>query len=89
MVKDDGGCAIEHYQLEKKDNEKMSWAACGHTNGNSITLPGIPSGLTYTFRCAIDDLPHISHKPPGCVRSTESVTLTLSQARASLLTPIA
>lgn len=55
MVKDDGGCAIEHYQLEKKDNEKMSWAACGHTNGNSITLPGIPSGLTYTFRvCAVN-----------------------------------
>lgn len=48
-VKDDGGVPIEHYQLEKIDNEKDSWGACGHTKDNSITVPGLP-GLTYQFR---------------------------------------
>jgi len=49
-VKDDGGAAIEQYQLEKKDNEKESWAACGHTQDNTLTLPGLMGGLTYQFR---------------------------------------
>jgi len=48
-VKDDGGVAIEHYQLEKIDNEKNSWGACGHTQDNQYTLTGFP-GLTYQFR---------------------------------------
>jgi len=48
-VKDDGGVPIEHYQLEKIDNEKDSWGACGHTKDNTITVPGLP-GLTYQFR---------------------------------------
>jgi hypothetical protein len=49
-VKDDGGSPIEHYQLEKQDNEKGSWAACGHTTDNTISLPGLVAGLTYQFR---------------------------------------
>merc|ERR1712179_808212 len=49
-VKDDGGCPIEHYQVEKIDNEKSSWAACGHTQDNTLTLPGLQGGLTYQFR---------------------------------------
>lgn len=54
-VKDDGGAPIEHYQLEKKDNEKMTWAACGHTADNTLTLPGLMPGLTYQFRvCAVN-----------------------------------
>lgn len=49
-VKDDGGCPIEHYQLEKTDNEKNSWGACGHTKDNTINIPGLLPGLTYKFR---------------------------------------
>lgn len=48
-IKDDGGAPIEHYQLEKIDNEKNSWGACGHTKENTFTVPGLP-GLTYQFR---------------------------------------
>jgi len=54
-VKDDGGCPIEHYQIEKTDTEKGSWAACGHTKDNTITIPGLQSGITYKFRvCAVN-----------------------------------
>merc|ERR1739836_128320 len=48
-IKDDGGAALEHYQvhiiiiiiilqLEKMDNEKSSWCACGHTLDNTYSL---------------------------------------------------
>ena len=50
--KSDGGCTIEHYQLEKKDSDKESWAACGHTNGNTYVLPNLAPN-TYTFRLII------------------------------------
>ena len=36
-------------QLEKMDNEKSSWCACGHTLDNTYTLACLPS-LTYKFR---------------------------------------
>ena len=36
-------------QLEKMDNEKTSWCACGHTLDNTYTLACLPS-LTYKFR---------------------------------------
>jgi len=49
-VKDDGGCAVQHYQVEKIDNEKSSWAACGHTQDNTIVIQGLIGGLTYQFR---------------------------------------
>jgi len=48
-IKDDGGAALEHYQLEKMDNEKNSWYACGHTLDNTYSLACLP-GLTYRFR---------------------------------------
>ena len=48
-IKDDGGAALEHYQLEKMDDEKRSWYACGHTLDNTYTLACLP-GLTYKFR---------------------------------------
>lgn len=48
-IKDDGGAPLEHYQLEKIDNEKNTWGACGHTKDNQFTFPGLP-GLTYQFR---------------------------------------
>ena len=47
--KQDGGCTIEHYQLEKKDSDKETWAACGHTQGNTYVLPNLAPN-TYTFR---------------------------------------
>merc|ERR1711936_1492619 len=49
ISKQDGGCTIEHYQLEKKDSEKETWAACGHTTGNTYVLSNLPPN-TYTFR---------------------------------------
>ena len=36
-------------QLEKMDNEKTSWCACGHTLDNTYTFACLPS-LTYKFR---------------------------------------
>jgi len=48
-IKNDGGVPLEHYQLEKIDNEKDSWSACGHTKDNTFTIQGLP-GLTYQFR---------------------------------------
>ena len=48
-IKDDGGAALEHYQLEKMDDEKRSWYACGHTLDNTYSLACLP-GLTYKFR---------------------------------------
>jgi len=48
-IKDDGGAPLEHYQLEKMDNEKQSWCACGHTKENTLAVPCLP-GLTYRFR---------------------------------------
>ena len=36
-------------QLEKMDNEKSSWCACGHTLDNTYSLACLP-GLTYKFR---------------------------------------
>jgi predicted phage tail protein len=47
--KHDGGCTIEHYQLEKMDSTKDTWAACGHTLGNTYVLPNLAPN-TYTFR---------------------------------------
>merc|ERR1711936_1145268 len=38
ISKQDGGCTIEHYQLEKKDSEKETWTACGHTTANTYTF---------------------------------------------------
>ena len=39
----------DFFQLEKIDNEKDSWGACGHTQDNQYTMTGFP-GLTYQFR---------------------------------------
>jgi len=54
-VKDDGGVAIEHYQLEKLDSDKGTWCACGHTKDNTYELKGLLEGRTYQFRvCAVN-----------------------------------
>merc|ERR1712203_512499 len=45
-IKDDGGAALEHYQLEKIDNEKSSWCACGHTLDNTYSLACLPPSPT-------------------------------------------
>ena len=59
--KSDGGCTIEHYQLEKKDSDKDSWAACGHTLGNTYVLPNLAPN-TYTFRLIIPIINTSSYK---------------------------
>ena len=53
-----------YFQLEKMDNEKESWCACGHTNDNSLTVPCL-AGLQYKFRVTAvnrigDSLPLVS-----------------------------
>jgi len=56
-VKDDGGVPIDHYQVEKMDNEKEFWCACGHTKDNTITIKGLQAGRQYTFRvCAVNKI---------------------------------
>ena len=40
---------IKYFQLEKIDNEKSSWCACGHTKDNTLTVSCLP-GLQYRFR---------------------------------------
>ena len=42
-------CLIKYFQLEKIDNEKSSWCACGHTKDNTLTVSCLP-GLQYRFR---------------------------------------
>jgi len=54
-VKEDGGVPIEHYQVEKMDDEKDFWCACGHTKDNTITIKGLLDGRQYKFRvCAVN-----------------------------------
>lgn len=50
--KDDGGCPIEHYEVEKKDPITGLWVPAGRTNGSepSITLDNLTPGETYEFR---------------------------------------
>jgi len=56
-VKDDGGSAIEHYQIEKKDSDKNTWCACGHTRDNQYTVKGLLPSREYQFRiCAVNEI---------------------------------
>jgi len=79
-VKDDGGAPIEQYQLEKIDNEKNSWGACGHTKDNTITIPGLP-GLTYQFRVSavnrIGDSDPLLSEPINCSEGEDALVRSL------------
>merc|ERR1711892_166354 len=79
-VKDDGGVAIEHYQLEKIDNEKNSWGACGHTQDNQYTLTGFP-GLTYQFRVSavnrIGDSDPLTSEPISVTEGADALVRSL------------
>lgn len=56
-VKEDGGSPIEHYQIEKMDDERGSWCACGHTKDNSYAVRGLLPGRIYRFRiCAVNKI---------------------------------
>jgi len=48
--KDDGGAAIEHYQVEKFETEKGTWMACGKSHDNTFEVKGILPGREYRFR---------------------------------------
>jgi len=49
-VKDDGGCAVEYYQIEKFDSEKNAWSACGRTKDNTFAVLGLQGEREYRFR---------------------------------------
>ena len=71
---------ITFLQLEKMDNEKSSWCACGHTLDNTYTIACLPS-LTYKFRVTAvnrlgDSEPLVSENislPEGVDSSVRSV----------------
>jgi len=50
--KDDGGSAIEHYQVERFDTEKGQWTACGKSPAteNTFSARGLLPGREYKFR---------------------------------------
>ena len=50
--KDDGGCPIEYYDVEKFDPNTGLWVPAGRTNGAepAITLNNLTPGETYEFR---------------------------------------
>jgi len=55
--KDDGGCPIENYQIEKLDPYTGTWIPCGRTKGPecNIDLNNLTPGEEYQFRvCAVN-----------------------------------
>ena len=44
-------------QIEKMDEERGSWCACGHTKENCYAVRGLVSGHSYRFRiCAVNKI---------------------------------
>lgn len=48
--KDDGGCEITHYTVEKQDAETMRWVPCGEAIGTSMRVDHLQEGHDYNFR---------------------------------------
>lgn len=48
--KDDGGCPITSYAIEKREASKRSWQPVGQMKGSPHELVGISPGSTYFFR---------------------------------------
>eukprot|EP00096_Caligus_rogercresseyi_P016211 TRINITY_DN878_c0_g1_i1.p1 TRINITY_DN878_c0_g1~~TRINITY_DN878_c0_g1_i1.p1 ORF type:complete len:1596 (-),score=294.53 TRINITY_DN878_c0_g1_i1:195-4982(-) len=47
----DGGSAIEYYQVEKYETDKLSWMAIGRTKENTLEVKGLFNpGETYVFK---------------------------------------
>ena len=48
--KDDGGCPIEYYQVEKLDPDTGLWIPCGRSTDTMLDVKGLTEGKTYKFR---------------------------------------
>lgn len=48
--KDDGGCEITHYAVEKLDTENMRWVPVGEALGTSLRVDHLQEGHDYNFR---------------------------------------
>lgn len=48
--KDDGGCEISHYAVEKLDTENMRWVPVGEAIGTSMRVDHLQDGHEYNFR---------------------------------------
>lgn len=50
--KDDGGCPIEYYQVDKMDPETGCWVPCGRSTEPNLDVSGLNPGKEYKFRVA-------------------------------------
>ncbi|VVC89475.1 unnamed protein product [Leptidea sinapis] len=48
--KDDGGCEITHYVVEKMDQENLRWVPAGEVQGTNIRIDHLIEGHDYNFR---------------------------------------
>lgn len=80
-VKEDGGAPIEHYQIEKVDEERGGWAACGHTKENTYAVRGLLPGRSYRFRvCAVNrigDSDFLTSEPVSVTDGEDSLVRSL------------
>lgn len=54
--KDDGGCPLRHYEVEKLDKESGRWTRVGKTDKPEIEVTGLTPGKEYLFRVtAVND----------------------------------
>lgn len=47
---DDGGCPIDHYEIEKMDLATGRWVPCGKATDTKATVQNLQGGKTYQFR---------------------------------------
>jgi predicted phage tail protein len=50
--KDDGGCPIEYYQIDKMDPETGCWVPCARSTEPQADVQGLITGREYKFRVA-------------------------------------
>ena len=53
--KDDGGSAIIHYNIEKRELNKKTWAAAGTTKEMELCLKQMQEGQSYSIRVAAEN----------------------------------
>lgn len=44
---DDGGCPIDHYEIEKMDIATGRWVPCGRAEDTKATVQNLQAGKTY------------------------------------------
>ncbi len=55
IPRDNGGCDITSYTLEKRDASKRQWSACTRTSDTTFTAPSLIEGTAYMFRVAAEN----------------------------------